>query len=126
MMLWCVGFGAERVYARRAMPPDYQGFGFWESNPFEWPHWGVLPASDPLRALVSGGGDGALQDVLRLATSQKSAVDIDQAILASGWSMPGDLQHRLFAAEDQAQRALTWCPPRSADEHKALQELHDA
>ena len=66
-----------------------------------------------------------VQDVIRLATRKKSAIDVWQDIEAGGWSMPHDFRHVLFTAEDQAQRALLWCRPSSADEHNALQQLHD-
>jgi hypothetical protein len=122
MVLWCVGFGDERRFA----PPNYTGFAFWETDPFEQPDWGVKPPPDGLSALVSGGGDGALQDVIRLVTRRKSAIDVWQDIEAGGWSMPHDVRHALFTAEDQAQRSLLWCKPGSVDEHNALQQLHDA
>jgi hypothetical protein len=122
MMLWCVGFADERRFA----PPNYTGFAFWETDPFERPAWGVPRPPSDLRALVSGGGDGALQDVLRLATGEKSAIDVYRELSRKGWEMDADVRHRLFAAEDQAQRALLWCRPRSVEEHRALQELHDA
>ena len=78
MVLWCVGFGDERRFA----PPNYTGFAFWDTDPFEQPDWGVKPPPAGLRALVSGGGDGALQDVIRLATRRKSAIDVWQDIEA--------------------------------------------
>jgi hypothetical protein len=53
MVLWCVGFGDERRSAR----PSYDGFAFWETDPFERPDWGVSPLPNDLRGLVSGGGD---------------------------------------------------------------------
>jgi hypothetical protein len=122
MILWCIGFGDERRFAQ----PNYTGFAFWETDPFERPNWGVRSPPADLRALVSGGGDGALQDVIRLATRRKSAIDVWQAIEAVGWSMPHEIRHKLFTAEDQAQRALLWCRPSSTNEHKALQQLHDS
>jgi hypothetical protein len=122
MMLWAIGFGGERRFA----PPNYTGFAFWETDPFEQPNWGVPSPPQDLRALVSGAGDGALQDAIRLATGKKSAHDVYRDLLGSHWVMPADVRHQLFTAEDQAQRALMWCQPSSIDEHKALQQLHDA
>ncbi|MGO9598186.1 MAG: FAD-dependent oxidoreductase [Isosphaeraceae bacterium] len=121
MMLWCVGFGDER----RCAPPNYTGFAFWETDPFERPSWGIQSPPGGCRALVSGGGDGSLQDVIRLSTSRKSAIDVWREIEAGGWSMPQEARHALFTAEDQAQRALLWCGRSSPDEHNALQRLHD-
>ena len=121
MVLWCTGFGDERRFA----PPNYTGFAFWDTDPFERSDWGVSPRPTQLRGIVSGGGDGALQDVIRLATRRKSASELWRTLLTSGWSMPDEMRHILFAAEDQAQRALLWCKPSSLDEHRALQRLHD-
>jgi hypothetical protein len=122
ILLYCAGFGDER----RTAPPSFKGFAFWETDPFERGRWGVPAAVNGLRGLVSGGGDGALQDVIRLATRLKSARDVYLALAGAGWTMPGDVRHDLFTAEDQAQRTLLWCPPGSADEHNSLQQLHVA
>jgi hypothetical protein len=92
MVLWCVGFGDERRFA----PPNYTGFALWETDPFERPNWGVISPSDSFPALVSGGGDEALQDVIRLATRKKSAIDVWQDIEAGGWSLPNDVRHALL------------------------------
>jgi hypothetical protein len=122
MILWCAGFGDER----RSVPLNYKGFAFWETDSFERVNWGVPHQPTKLSAIVSGGGDGALQDVIRLATRKKSARDVYEALTRAGWAMPEDVRHELFTAEDQAQRALLWCTPRSIEEHKALQDLHNA
>lgn len=121
MVLFTTGFGNERT----TCPPDYQGFAFWETDPFELPRWGTKTSEQP-RAIISGGGDGALQDLIRLATGARSARQVMDRLLASSWQMPPDVRHFLFTAEDQAQRALLWCRPASEDEHRALQTLHDA
>lgn len=122
MMLWCVGFGDERRYA----PPNYTGFAFWQTDTFERQHWGIAKPPDDLCAIVSGGGDGALQDIIRLCTGRKSAKDVFQALEGVGWRLPQEIRQNLFSEEDQAQRALLWCDRRSLDEHRVLTRLHDA
>lgn len=121
MMLWCIGFGDER----RVAPPTYKGFAFWETDPFERKGWGIAPTQHPQGALVSGGGDGALQDVVRLVTLKKSAVDVLNELRRFGWVTPRDAEYFLLSAEDQSQRALLWAAPGSVDEHKILQTLHN-
>ncbi|MFZ0770038.1 MAG: hypothetical protein WCA49_09020 [Candidatus Sulfotelmatobacter sp.] len=82
---------------------DYKGFDFWETENFELPNLG-LPASPSLRhVLICGGGDGALQDFLRITTGQRSAANIVQQL-----SLPGDLLAETYRDEDQAHRASLW------------------
>lgn len=120
MVLWCVGFGDERRHAQ----PNFKGFAFWETDPFEQTNWGVQRAPEGLCAVVSGAGDGALQDVIRLITGKKSALDVFQEFALAGWTMPANIRHQLVTQEDQAQRALLWTRRRSAEEHRALEQLH--
>ena len=67
VLLWAVGYGTERCNVDQ----DYQGFGFWQSDPFQHPIPGLSPPHQP-QILISGSGDGALQDFLRLTTIHTS------------------------------------------------------
>ena len=76
------GFGDERCFLEWPNPPltrnghPFRGFEFWASDPFERPNLGVpnRAGDDPRpRVLISGGGDGAMQDFLRIMTRHKSA-----------------------------------------------------
>ena len=69
MVLLCVG--AEE---RGVAGSQHRSYRFWDSDPYETLHYG-LPSLPPtgLRTLVSGGGDGALQDFLRIACQRPGA-----------------------------------------------------
>jgi hypothetical protein len=56
MFLICTGFGEER-----RLKGDFRSVGFWESYSFHKSNLGCL---EPPVVLISGGGDGALQDYL--------------------------------------------------------------
>ena len=85
-LLLAVGFGTENVEA----PPNYRGFAFWERDPFALPNWGVSGSAPP-RVLISGGGDGALQDFLRIVTQKPSAREVFNACGLSA-SLPAQLK----------------------------------
>jgi hypothetical protein len=60
----CVGQGTERLTA--ADESAYQGLAFWASDPWSDRGLGLgVGAGRPARVLVSGGGDGAMQDIQR-------------------------------------------------------------
>ena len=106
MVLSCVGAGTER-----SSLGNYRGFNFWATDPFQ-----RLVATD--RVLISGGGDGALQDYLRVVTGRSSA----KAIYAS-LGIPPDVEHLLQSAEDQATRLYIWGADGRHD-HAPLLSLH--
>jgi FAD binding domain len=56
-LLFARGFGTERIQ----VGTHYRGFAFWETDPCATPHFGVASTSVP-SVLISGAGDGALQD----------------------------------------------------------------
>lgn len=48
----------------------YQGFAFWESDPFEEPDYGLGPGNTP-QIVISGAGNGGLQDYIRIVTRKQ-------------------------------------------------------
>ena len=97
-----VGFGTERCDVGA-----YHGFNFWDNDPLEQPNAGIaLPTQAAI--LISGGGDGGLQDTLRMI--------IDPVPLGAPVSARGVIQHlgisgmldAIYEAEDQAQRTYIW------------------
>jgi hypothetical protein len=48
----------------------YQGFAFWESDLFEEPDYGLGPDNTP-QIVISGAGNGGLQDYIRIVTRQQ-------------------------------------------------------
>ena len=90
----CVGRSEEKTSIG-----SYCGFKFWQNDLFGEPNWGV-PAGDEARVVILGGGDGALQDYLRLLTG-RTAFEILDAIRPEP-----RLALELQALEDQTQRAF--------------------
>ena len=71
MVVRAVGFGEEKCYVSPAHA--YRGFEFWANDPFALSNLGC-PA--PPNVLISGSGDGGLQDFLRIVTRCNSALEI--------------------------------------------------
>jgi hypothetical protein len=106
MVLSCVGAGTER-----STHGNYSGFDFWSTDPFQ-----KLKTTD--HVLISGGGDGALQDYLRITTGLKSAKEIYLRL-----GIPPSIEHVLQSAEDQAGRVYIW-GRHARHDHAALSQLH--
>jgi hypothetical protein len=108
MVLSCVGAGTEK-----SAHGSYTGFDFWSTDPFQH-----LGPDD--KVLISGGGDGALQDYLRVVTRQSAAADIYSSL-----AIPPAMERSLQSAEDQATRLYTWgAGPRH--DHEPLRVLHES
>lgn len=120
MAVSCAGFGTERCTIG-----SYSGFRFWDTDDFEMPNLG-LPASRAGEVLISGGGDGALQDVLRIIAG-KPAVYIYNNLTAQSnvASRLAKLEREIQDAEDQAQRAYIWGASPQHD-HEIQMALHQA
>ncbi|AWN44703.1 hypothetical protein DK389_21110 [Methylobacterium durans] len=116
----CVGFGGERC-----TEGGYTGSRFWESDQLEARDLG-LPGVVP-RVLVSGGGDGALQDFIRVVTAM-GARQVYERLCNAGQAVRRALdrvERIVQGAEDQAQRTLIW-NVLSADDEKAMAQLERA
>lgn len=116
IIVFAIGFGEERTTVSKRCP--YRGFEFWETDPFSLPKLGC---QTPPRILISGGGDGSLQDFLRVTTTCRSAEEIWRRLPARAQAMVASLRD----AEDQALRAFSWGP--GVDSHfdcAALTALH--
>lgn len=100
MVVFSTGFGTEVCRVG-----NYRGFRFWDTDQFEEPYLGVKTSSAP-RVLISGAGDGALQDYLRIVTKRESAKSIYTDVIPS--RIREVIEKRIFSAEDQAQRAFIW------------------
>ena len=110
--LICVGFGMEK-----ASLGTYSSFQYWDSDPLE--SRGLGQPRNIQCVLIAGGGDGALQDFLRVTTGMQSARKLFE-------SLPADAREPIAAAihsaEDQAQRAGIWCERQH--EHAVFKRLH--
>lgn len=113
MLLSCLGFGKERVSLSDDPdnpddPDEYRGYEFWEQDTYSAAPDLGLPAKCP-KALIVGGGDGAIQDFLRLTTSIESGILIYYKIKKALPSKEADkLEKAIFSIEDQAQRFYAW------------------
>ncbi len=110
---WCTGSPAERVSLARSR---YRGFRFWEDDPLGDPDFSA--AVQDTGALISGSGDGALQDFLRVVTRTSIPKE-----LYDGLRISDEFRHGFFSANDQAYRCLPWC---NTDKriHAVFESLH--
>jgi len=99
MIISCVGAGLEQTTIG-----SYSGLSFWGDDSLADENLG-MPAFMTPKVLISGSGDGALQDFLRIVTSKESAKAIFSAL-------PRKVQaaaRRLIASnEDYYQRSHVW------------------
>jgi hypothetical protein len=122
-VLWAVGFGAERC--------DFDGcvgFPFWETDPFEHPDCGV-PSGVAPDIVISGSGDGALQDYLRITTNLPSAARI-LPLCGLSAAQQAQVEREVYYAEDFAQRAFLWGPGLRnrvgvRNDHDVLHRVHN-
>jgi hypothetical protein len=103
------GFGAA-LYARgfgteRSTCSDYRGFDFWETDNLEDSNLGLPASALKRQTLICGGGDGALQDFLRIATGKRSAAEILKGIQSF---IDPLILSKLYSEEDQGYRARVW------------------
>ncbi|GAB6842674.1 hypothetical protein HNR00_003255 [Methylorubrum rhodinum] len=112
----CIGWGQESCEGLSApYRTNYRGFDFWEKDEFQDRNCGL---ASPPNILISGGGDGALQDLIRILT-RRSAAQAFALVLDAMRGHPGVLAavtEEIREAEDIARRALSW----------NLTEQHDA
>jgi hypothetical protein len=102
-ILYAVGFGGERTGVG-----DYRGFEFWQDDGFQ--DIALLGDGITRRILISGAGDGALQDFLRIACGLDSAAEIFHRLVdATGTALIGEeILREIYTIEDQARRAIAW------------------
>jgi hypothetical protein len=100
----CVGPGMERCFVGSNKPSSYMGVGFWEPDMLDAPNFGLPEGTRP-KLLVSGAGDGALQDFLRIMTTCDSAGELFA-------ELPEEIRREVAdavrTAEDQCQRGYLW------------------
>ncbi len=98
------GFGTE--VCRIENSPLFVGYQFWETDPLEHPFCG-LPgqANQEGTVLISGTGDGGLQDFLRVMTRRASARQIydDLDLQNAGIDL-----NRLASVDHRFERAAAW------------------
>jgi hypothetical protein len=99
-IIWAAGFGRENCFVSNSNGlPCYEGIPFWNADVFSDLRSFVRNPN----VLISGGGDGALQDYLRIVTGYHLARDFYQAC-----NIPGEITRSIQSAEDRAHRGLSW------------------
>jgi hypothetical protein len=127
----CVGFPREQTTVSHTppRPGKYTGFDFWGPDPHVRRNLGISGAlPSPLRVLISGSGDGALQDFIRVLTGRSAGWVYQQIFGArpSAPNLPGTARWPdllpYARADDLARRA---CAYSMEDGHHTLQTWHD-
>ena len=127
----CVGFGPERTFDVHspARWNGYSGPSFWLDEDFISP--GNVTPLGVDKVVISGGGDGGMQDFQRVVTGEFGKELLHKLnIVASGLSpsidMTSDAMLRAFlTAEDAGRRAYAW-QRASQPISLAMQTWHDA
>lgn len=102
----------------------FTGYRFWETDKLENDDLGMPVGTIP-RVLISGGGDGGLQDLIRIMVPRTPIKEIFRRVVEAdvpGWDA---ILRKVHAAEDQAQRAYSWGSKGPRD-HAILSHLHSA
>jgi thioredoxin reductase len=118
--IYAVGYGQEVCNIG-----DFHGPQFWETDNLEYPLLDCDPQLDGRRLFVKicGGGDGALQDFLRVCTGLSSARAILERV--GVYPLEGFLLE-LFSEEDQARRSSVWNSRLQDHEvQRRLQRVHN-
>lgn len=99
IVIACTGSGPERV----SVPPTYTGFGFWAPDPYGRSNLD-LPSNVHPNVLISGSGDGSLQDYIRIVCG-RSAGEVYSKV-------PDELkpviESTVAKIEDAAMRSFLW------------------
>jgi Pyridine nucleotide-disulphide oxidoreductase len=103
--------------------PQFVGHKFWSTDTFEAVACGVpIGQAQEGTVLISGTGDGALQDFLRIVTRRRSVRQIFDAL---GLGAVAFAVEEIASADQRAERALNWCRTRRDPFAVAyLDELH--
>jgi hypothetical protein len=117
-VIWAFGHGDERCNLPNS--PQFRGLPFWHTDPLESHHCGLAGQAQEGTVLVSGSGDGALQDFLRVVTRRRSIRDIYDQLQLGNANID---VHKILSAEVRAERAINWSPggPFASP---YMQELH--
>jgi hypothetical protein len=118
MLLSSVGFGTETTSVSAARSSTYHGWWFWERDTIGSTN---LAAPRPPDVVIAGGGDGALQDTVRLLL--RPPFENFRDLLAALPIIPAHIRLAISDADDTATRAWLWSTS-SSDDCPILTELH--
>lgn len=121
LLILCIGMGTERASLN-----GFEGLEFWGDDDFTQPDLGMQPHSVEPAVILSGGGDGALQDFIRLVSGHSRAAEVLQiAAQALGKQdrFLAQLERKLWHWEENTQRTLLWAGD-ALDRCQALSLMH--
>lgn len=107
------GIGHENCSVVVNGTPCYEGQPFWGPDNFS----SLLQSQH--HVLISGSGDGALQDFLRIMTGGQRAIDILRSIQSTG-ALSSSMLLEIMSAEDEAHRGRSW----AHDQDSTLRQKH--
>lgn len=120
-VVWAFGHGEERCSL--ANSPQFRGLPFWHTDRLEEDNCGLATKADEGTVLISGSGDGALQDFLRVVTRRRSVRAIYDEL-----GLDGNIDvHKILSAELRAERAINWSTGAAfaAPYLRELQDCHE-
>jgi hypothetical protein len=98
----------------------HHGYGFWDEDPYLEPNLGCAQPPD---VVISGSGDGALQDFIRIATGCKVALDLYERLPWPNYAVRWNLEAVIATAQAQYDRAMIWSTKGRLD-CEILEQLH--
>lgn len=118
-VLLATGAGPEKTYLRNpgGPPQPARGYPFWAKDPFSEQNYGLSEDVEP-NILISGSGDGALQDFLRVTTTCHTTKDLCETI-----QITPERLCTLHSAQARALREWQWGLKPDHD-HGVLNALH--
>jgi hypothetical protein len=111
LIVLAMGFGVEHSTLPTTGNPglSFEGLDFWSTDKFEDADMGIPLLQHGV--LVSGGGDGALQDFVRLTTGVRAVGEIMEIVWATtGFSSWKQQFSELWHWEDHAARSRSFVP----------------
>lgn len=123
-VLLAFGFGKERNYVGPDdNPRPARGLPFWKNDPIAQVNLGV--PNELAHVLITGSGDGALQDFLRTVIDTPNDGQLYAREFYDSLKIPSGVEHELQSIQDHAQRAYAWGAYARHD-HQPLSQLHQA
>jgi hypothetical protein len=122
----CIGFGSETVSVPiSGATTPYQGPRFWQADSLAERAMGLAKPQGLIRVLVSGGGDGALQDIQR-ALTRRCGRDLWDRIVEVDPDFEKKIDFAMAAmVDDEGRRAHAWKAPDQASP-RSLRKWHRA
>jgi hypothetical protein len=125
-VVFATGAGVEQ-FQTPGSKSSFRSLDFWEDDPLSRPasDFPQDPLGQPI--LISGRGDGAIQDLLRIVTTLPHPGELYTQLQEAAFSTDfGALERAVLSAEEQALRSYAWAatPEEASRIDLALEEAH--